>query len=97
MRAARVFPAGLPAVHPASKGRGLRALIPDEPIPAAIQGALDRVLSALLAEDGRARSELPEPPSGWFWDATIEETPTGSGPIGEVRVRLVYRLREAKS
>ena len=76
-------------------GRGLRALIPDEPMPAlAEQSIVDRVISTLIAEDARARSCLPPSPQGWHWEASLDVRPNGSAAQGEVRLRIAYRLVE---
>lgn len=89
--------AGLPTVvrHP-SAPRGLRALIPTEPLPSdvASQAIVDQMMAAVLAEDARARSCLPAPPRGWHWVASLEARPNGSAAAAEVRVRIAYRLVE---
>lgn len=79
-----------------SSGRGLRALIPYEPLPAdvASQAVVDQVIASLIAEDARARSCLPASPAGWHWDASLEARPNGEGAQAEVRVRIAYRLME---
>lgn len=63
-----------------------------------IHGAGGEAIAALHAkigeEDARARSLLPDPPDGWEWEAQLQTEAVGAHVLGEVVVRIVYRLRE---
>lgn len=85
--------AGRPVIAPPRPK--LRALdLTDAEPPLASTEIVDRVISALLAEDARARSCLPDPPAGWRWDASLDARSNGEAAQGEVRVRIAYRLVE---
>lgn len=56
-----------------------------------------RVSALLVAEDERMRRDvLPAAPAGYEWDSTLEPTSEPDGIIGDVRLRLVYRLRKVE-
>lgn len=88
------FEAHPAATVPATRPK-LRALSTHEELPAiADQSIVDRVMSTLIAEDARARSCLPPSPNGYHWEAALETRPNGTAALGEVRVRISYRLTQ---
>lgn len=59
--------------------------------------AIAALHAKIAEEDGRARSLLPDPPDGWEWEASLQSDAVGAHVLGEVVVRIVYRLREVTS
>lgn len=54
-----------------------------------------RELHAKIAQEAaRVRALLPAAPPGWEWEPTILPEAHGTAALGEVSVKIVYRLRE---